>query len=101
MGHRSGVLTTTEGFVMSTTELTVQGMSCGACVKHVKAALVALPGVVDVTVELKTGQVSVSGSPDEKSLVNALNEAGYPAELAVTVRDSTPSAQTGRGCCCR
>ncbi|WP_276617092.1 heavy-metal-associated domain-containing protein [Pseudomonas syringae] len=87
---------------MSTTELNVQGMTCGACVKHVKAALMASPGVVDVTVELKTGHVLVSGSTDKQSLVDALNEAGYPAQVAEQGLGSTPNAPIGsRGCCCR
>ena len=37
---------------MKTIELTVEGMTCGSCVKHVKQALQAVPGVVHVEVDV-------------------------------------------------
>lgn len=83
-------------------EFAVQGMTCGACVRHVEQALGAVEGVVHVAVTLAAGRVRVNGSADPGQLGAALEDAGYPARLV----DSTSSADapTGqpasRGCCC-
>ena len=63
------------------TILTVTGMSCGSCVRHVTSALGAVPGVTKVTVQLRTGQADVQHG-DEASvdaLISAVREAGYKA----------------------
>ena len=63
------------------TILTVTGMSCGSCVRHVTSALRAVPGVTKVCVQLRTGQAEVQHG-DEASvdaLIGALREAGYDA----------------------
>lgn len=59
-------------------ELTVQGMMCAHCVAHVKKALEAVPGVKEVTIELKGGHVTVlhEGAPRE-ALEKAVEAAGY------------------------
>ena len=54
---------------MSTIELNVQEMSCGACVRHVTQALSPLPGVEAVEVDLQAGRVRVSGNPDSAALL--------------------------------
>lgn len=64
------------------TELTVQGMSCGSCVKHVSEALRKLPGVVAVEVELSSGKVRVThgaSGPSVEALKDAIVEEGYTA----------------------
>lgn len=78
---------------MSTIELNVQGMSCGSCVKHISEALQPLAGVAAVEVDLQAGRVRVSGTPDSAALIAALDDAGYPAQLA------TPAAAPKTGCC--
>ena len=94
---------------VNTVDLEVQGMSCGSCVNHVTRALKPIPGVTDVTVDLQSGHVRVSGNLDagEAPLVAALAEAGYPAKLtdigasaSSSIRSTTqPKARRG-GCCC-
>lgn len=90
---------------MKTVELQVQGMSCGSCVKHVTEALRPLEGVSDVTVDLQAGRVKVSGDSDNHALLAALQDAGYPAQLATL--DSAVSQKTSGcggnagGCCCK
>lgn len=79
---------------MSTIELNVQDMTCVSCVKHVTEALQPLPGVEAVEVDLATGRVRVSGTPDSDTLLAALDEAGYSAQLA----DAPAVAKSG-GCC--
>ncbi|MCY1445611.1 copper ion binding protein [compost metagenome] len=88
---------------MSTIELNVQDMTCGACVKHVTQALSPLPGVDTVEVDLQAGRVRVSGSPDDAALIAALDDAGYPAQLASpAAAPATPKAGgCGGGCGCR
>lgn len=67
---------------MTTTEYTVNGMTCGHCVGSVQSELSKLDGVSDVNIELATGKVTVtSDAPLERSAVQAaVDEAGY--ELA-------------------
>lgn len=63
-------------------ELKVEGMSCMHCVKAVTAALSAVPGVTDVEeVSLEQGTARVAGSADPQTLLAAVREAGYAAEL--------------------
>lgn len=89
---------------MSTIELNVQDMTCGACVKHVTAALSPLPGVEAVEVDLQAGRVWVSGTPDNAALIAALDDAGYPAQLASQAA-APATSKTGcggsGGCGCR
>ena len=80
---------------MNTIDLQVEGMSCGACVKHVTQALQLLPGVSGVEVDLQSGRVRVSGELAQGGdpLVMALTGAGYPAKLAT---DASTSAARPR-----
>jgi copper chaperone len=70
---------------MSTQKLTVleiEGMTCGSCVRHVGAALRTLPGVTEVTVDLREHSATVRHDPAAapvESLVEALRGEGYPA----------------------
>ena len=83
---------------MSTIELNVQEMSCGACVRHVTQALSPLPGVEAVEVDLQAGRVRVSGNPDSAALLTALDDAGYPAQLATPAAAKTGGCGGGCGC---
>ncbi len=65
---------------MSVTEIyRVNGMTCEHCVRAVSAEIAALPGVVDVNVDLPSGAVTVtSASPvPAQSIAEAVDEAGY------------------------
>lgn len=87
---------------MSTTNLQVQGMTCGACVRHVNQALNSVDGVTAVDVDLSSGRVRVDGNPDNAAMIAALDEAGYPAQLASeTGPTAGPSKGCGSGCGCR
>lgn len=88
---------------MNGTELQVEGMSCGSCVKHINAALQPIAGVGEVTVDLASGRVKVTGDTDSNALLSALNEAGYPASvLTGEIPDSIKkkSGCGGSSCCC-
>jgi len=64
------------------TELGVTGMTCNGCVKHVTAALRALPGVTAVDVSLAEQRAKVVHDPERSplaSLIAAVADAGYGA----------------------
>jgi copper chaperone len=63
--------------------LNVEGMTCSSCVRHVEGALRELEGVCAIEVTLKEGKVRVEHDPARATLeqmVEALGEAGYPAQ---------------------
>ncbi|MES3629586.1 MAG: heavy metal translocating P-type ATPase [Longimonas sp.] len=64
----------------TTSTLTVEGMTCATCVGRVEDALRAVPGVVEVEVNLATNRATVThppGSVDRNALRSAVEEAGY------------------------
>jgi len=70
-----------------TVKLTLTSMSCASCVGRVDRALRALPGVLDVNVNLASESAVVTiadGVVTPQDLLTASREAGYPAELAET-----------------
>ena len=69
---------------MTTIILSISGMSCGNCVRHVEGALKKLPGVAAVEVELSSGRATVeydatAVTPDV--LKKAVADAGYTAAI--------------------
>lgn len=67
---------------MSDTRLQITGMSCGHCSAAVTKALKAVPGVTDAQVDLSAGTANVQGQADAQTLVHAVEEAGYTAQVA-------------------
>lgn len=67
------------------TTLTITGMTCGSCRRHVSAALEQLEGVDQVDVNLVTHSASVRHSPtvSAEALIAAIAEAGYGASVTV------------------
>jgi copper chaperone len=60
----------------------ITGMTCGHCVSSVNEELSAVPGVTDVTIQLKVGGIStaqVTSSRDlpQDEVAAAVEEAGY------------------------
>jgi Cu+-exporting ATPase len=65
-----------------TVTLTLEGLTCATCVARAEAALMALPAVLDASVNLATQTARVRylpGSTDTGTLARALADAGYPA----------------------
>jgi copper chaperone len=63
---------------MKTQELTIQGMSCGHCVMHVKKALGTLKGLNVESVEIGKALVKFDESIVTRELIaKAIEEAGY------------------------
>ncbi|GAA3787455.1 heavy metal translocating P-type ATPase [Streptomyces coacervatus] len=74
-----------------TTDLTVGGMTCAACVKRVEKKLGKLDGVT-ATVNLATGRARVSHPPQigPDELVATVERAGYTAALPEPPRKQQP-----------
>ncbi|MBV6761486.1 heavy-metal-associated domain-containing protein [Rhodococcus opacus] len=64
---------------MSTTTVTVTGMTCGHCASSVRGEIGNIPGVTAVDVDLASGRVDIdSDTPIEQAAVaQAVDEAGY------------------------
>lgn len=60
-------------------KISIEGMSCGHCVKHVKEALSELNGVINVDVNLasKTAVIETSEDVKDEDLKFAVDDAGY------------------------
>lgn len=59
----------------------VTGMTCAACQAHVEKAVSGVPGVDRVTVSLLTHSMTVEGAASPESVISAVQNAGYDAEL--------------------
>ncbi|MEV7892518.1 heavy metal translocating P-type ATPase, partial [Streptomyces sp. NPDC088357] len=75
-------MATEPAIALVTTDLTVGGMTCAACVKRVEKKLGKLDGVT-ATVNLATGRARVSHPPQisTEELVTTVEKAGYTAAL--------------------
>jgi len=63
--------------------LTIPSMHCASCVGRIEAALAAVPGVVDVAVNLAARSATIrhaAGATGPGALMAATRAAGYPAE---------------------
>ncbi len=59
----------------------VTGMTCAACQAHVEKAVSGVPGADRVTVSLLTHSMTVEGEASPESVISAVQNAGYDAEL--------------------
>ena len=68
-----------EGEKIMTKTVSVEGMMCQHCVKHVHDALVKVPGVssADVSLEEKKARVECEASVSDDALKAAVVDAGY------------------------
>jgi copper chaperone CopZ len=64
-----------------TTTLDVRGMSCDGCEDIVENALTDVSGVEDATADQTSESATVDGDADPDELVQAVELAGYEAEL--------------------
>lgn len=74
-----------------TTTLTIEGMTCSACVRNVEQTVNALPGVQNATVNFVTEKLQASFDPGNLSIddiIDAVTKRGYQASI--------PSEETAR-----
>ena len=84
-----------------TIQLSVDGMTCAACVGRVERALKAAPGVIGAQVNLatETATITTDGHTGPAALAQVLDAAGYPARLAdleLLVHDMTCASCVAR-----
>jgi copper chaperone len=58
-------------------KLKVAGMTCGGCVGSVTRAVTAASPGAKISVDLKSGEVSVDGAAAKQAIVTAIEDAGY------------------------
>ena len=68
----------------NTTQLKIEGMTCGHCVRSVTKALEGVPGVQSAAGDLAAGTASVvhDGTTLPEALAKAVEEEGYGAATA-------------------
>ena len=71
----------------------VTGMSCAACSARVEKAVNSVPGVTACSVSLLTNSMGVEGTADEKSIIAAVEAAGYGASPKGTVKETAPAEE--------
>ena len=89
---------------MEIINLSVSGMACDACVKHVEKAINSITGVQKVEVDLASGAVKVKGNVSQhvKEMIVALEESGYYVEVSAEVSSKVQSSSCRNipSCCC-
>ena len=68
---------------MATKKLIIEGMKCEKCSAKTKDALLAVPGVTDVTVDLAKGKATVTcdDSVKDEDLCMAVIDVGFKAKV--------------------
>jgi len=89
---------------MDSIQLTVGGMTCGSCVKHVEKAISSIPDVEKVDVDLASGAVKIFGNVSHRTneIIAAIEGEGYSAEQVSSqiVKGVGGSCKSGSSCCC-
>lgn len=64
---------------MSTTVVTVTGMTCNHCAMSVREEIEEIPGVTGVQVDVDSGRVEITSTADldDAAIAAAVTEAGY------------------------
>lgn len=59
--------------------LTIEGMSCMNCVRELHDALIELPGVISVNIDLKTDTafLDIKGTVDDDKIKNVVDNTRY------------------------
>lgn len=60
-------------------KITIEGMSCGHCVKRVKDALLELEGIIsaDIDLDTQTAVIDSTGEVSDEKIKFALDDVGY------------------------
>ncbi len=68
-------------------------MSCAACSARVEKAVASLSSVESCSVNLLTGVLAVEGSADDKTIINAVEKAGYGAKIKGNKAEKAQSSE--------
>lgn len=62
-------------------KLRIETMTCGGCVRGVTRAILDLDATATVTATPETRTVEVDTTASSQDILNALDDAGFPAEI--------------------
>lgn len=81
---------------MSTRNLKISGMTCLDCSKRVASALRRVEGVADANVDYRGGEATVktTNGVSDQALLNAVQGAGYQAEVKTDTQPTKTSGNT-------
>lgn len=88
---------------IETVTLSVAGMTCGSCERHIRKELDGVSGYRDARVSLAEGRVQVTYDASAASpgdLVQAVVRAGYAAEVAAGEAPTPAGVEASSGSCC-
>ncbi|WP_264769362.1 heavy metal translocating P-type ATPase [Coxiella burnetii] len=82
--------------LMNTTkhQLTLKNMHCASCVASIESALKSVAGVKSVSINFATKQAEVEGDVDVKTILKAIKDQGYEAEIAGDDEEAQNEAQS-------
>ena len=84
-----------KSFMKKSIELGIEGMTCGSCARHAIGALEAVPGVETAAINhWKDGRavVTANNGTDSKTLMAAVEDAGYRATVVSEQPEQTKAA---------
>lgn len=79
---------------------TVSPLTCGACVRSITQALLAVDPSATVQVDLDAGTLEAEGRFDPDTVISALAAIGYEARPASAPAGIDAAAGTNAGGCC-
>ncbi|WP_296028799.1 heavy metal translocating P-type ATPase [uncultured Treponema sp.] len=71
----------------------ISGMSCAACSARIEKAVTKVKGVESCAVSLLTNSMSVEGTASAKSIIQAVEKAGYGAKISGSEKTSKSEEQ--------
>ncbi len=83
---------------LNTTNIAIEGMSCGGCVQNVSKALQSVTGVTIADVAVGSARIEVANPEALKRAIEAVEKAGYKAQ-ADPVMPAAKDTSGGGGCC--
>lgn len=69
----------------------LENIKCGGCETTIKKALLKMPGVQQVTVDLEKGTVAIEGNPDTGAVLGRLSGLGYPQKANYSLLNKAKS----------
>lgn len=78
--------------------ISVEGMTCEMCERHVENALKKIRGIVEAKADHTTGKVNMtcSADPDEETVKKAISEAGYIYKGMIVPKEEMKMKETVR-----
>ena len=66
---------------MNSHVLQVENVKCDGCANAIRDALLTLPGIDDIEVDIDSGSVNIHGEGyNDKEIQSKLNDLGYPVK---------------------